>query len=198
MMEILPEDTVNGRINELVNLFSQGNKSAFAKAVGISNQSLGEIVGRRQSAPSFAALQKIFVAFPQVRMQWLILGHGQMLEKEKPLRPSYERTRKKIDYAPLLTRRTDGSLEAMAASYIKRMKSNRSIHYNLASVYSVADKSLNAHERALLSDRLAVSEKEAERLVLSGEIKSKRISDEEGFRVTEQWVLDFMTGPSIE
>lgn len=197
-MEALPEDTVNARINELVNFFSQGNKSAFAKAIGISNQSLGEIVGRRQSAPSFAALQKIFVAFPQVRMQWLILGHGQMLEKEKPLRPTSGGTRKKKDFMHLLTRPTDASLADWGASYVDRMNSSQSIHNNPASVYSVADKSLNAHERALLSERLAVSEKEAERLVLSGEIKSKRISDEEGFRVTEQWVLDFMTGPSIE
>ena len=44
------------RIAQMVEHFHKGNKSAFAKAVGISNQSLGEIVGARQSAPSFTAL----------------------------------------------------------------------------------------------------------------------------------------------
>lgn len=70
----------------LVNFLSKGNKSAFSKSVGISNQSLAEILGKRQSAPSFSALQKIFVAFPQIRMEWLVLGEGEMLRNaaEKP------------------------------------------------------------------------------------------------------------------
>jgi excisionase family DNA binding protein len=68
--------TVNQRIAEMINHFTKGNKSAFAKAVGISNQSLGEIVGSRQSAPSFAALQKIALAYPTVSLHWLVLGEG--------------------------------------------------------------------------------------------------------------------------
>jgi hypothetical protein len=70
---------VSERIAQMVDYFHKGNKSAFAKAVGISNQSLGEIVGARQSAPSFAALQKMLTAFPEVRMEWLVMGKGEML-----------------------------------------------------------------------------------------------------------------------
>jgi hypothetical protein len=76
----MEENTVSERVAMLVQHYTKGNKSAFAKLVGISNQSLGEIVGARQSAPSFAALQKIFLAFPQIRMEWLILGRGPMLD----------------------------------------------------------------------------------------------------------------------
>jgi hypothetical protein len=76
----MEQDTVSERVAMLVQHYTKGNKSAFAKMVGISNQSLGEIVGARQSAPSFSALQKIFLAFPQVRMEWLILGRGPMLD----------------------------------------------------------------------------------------------------------------------
>lgn len=65
----------------LVDSLAKGNKSAFSKSVGISNQSLAEILGKRQSAPSFSALQKIFIAFPQVRMEWLVLGVGEMLHE---------------------------------------------------------------------------------------------------------------------
>jgi excisionase family DNA binding protein len=72
----MEESTVNQRIAEMINHFTKGNKSAFAKAVGISNQSLGEIVGARQSAPSFAALQKIALAYPTVSLHWLVLGEG--------------------------------------------------------------------------------------------------------------------------
>jgi hypothetical protein len=76
------ESTVNKRIKILVDQLAEGNKSSFARSIGISNQSLGEIIGGRQSAPSFAALQKIFISFPQVRMEWLILGSGPMLRHE--------------------------------------------------------------------------------------------------------------------
>lgn len=72
----MSENTINQRIAEMVQYFTRGNKSAFAKAVGISNQSLGEIVGARQSAPSFAALQKIALAYPNVDLYWLVLGEG--------------------------------------------------------------------------------------------------------------------------
>jgi hypothetical protein len=76
------ENTVNERIKILVYELASGNKSSFARSIGISNQSLGEIIGGRQSAPSFAALQKLFTSFPQVRMEWLMLGEGSMLQNE--------------------------------------------------------------------------------------------------------------------
>jgi hypothetical protein len=82
------ESTVNERIKILVDQLTSGNKSSFARSIGISNQSLGEIIGGRQSAPSFAALQKLFISFPQVRMKWLILGQGPMLQdSEAPAAP---------------------------------------------------------------------------------------------------------------
>ena len=76
----MSQNTISQRIAEMVKLYTKGNKSAFAKAVGISNQSLGEIVGPRQSAPSFAALQKIALAYPSTSIHWLVLGEGEMLE----------------------------------------------------------------------------------------------------------------------
>jgi excisionase family DNA binding protein len=76
----MPESTVSQRIATMLDHFSKGNKSAFAKAVGISNQSLGEIVGGRQNAPSFAALQKIALAYPSISLSWLVLGEGSMFE----------------------------------------------------------------------------------------------------------------------
>jgi hypothetical protein len=74
------QTSVNERIAKMINHFKKGNKSAFAKEVGISNQSLGEIVGARQSLPSFTALQKIIIAFPQVRIEWIVMGKGDMLK----------------------------------------------------------------------------------------------------------------------
>lgn len=78
----MEQSTVNQRIKILVDTFSAGNKSAFAKRVGISNQSLGEIVGQRHSSPSFPALQKLLKAFPQLCTDWLLLGEGPMLKSD--------------------------------------------------------------------------------------------------------------------
>lgn len=77
--------TISERIAQMVQHFHKGNKSAFAKAVGISNQSLGEMVGERQGAPSFAALQKILAAFPQLRTEWVLFGRGEMREAKMPV-----------------------------------------------------------------------------------------------------------------
>lgn len=78
--EIMANTTINQRIGEMIKYFTNGNKSAFAKSVGVSNQSLGEIVGARQSAPSFAALQKIALAYPTVYLRWLLLGEYEMIQ----------------------------------------------------------------------------------------------------------------------
>lgn len=78
-MKITEVGTISERIAQMVQHFNKGNKSAFAKAVGISNQSLGEMVGERQGAPSFAALQKMLTAFPEVSPEWLVFGRGPML-----------------------------------------------------------------------------------------------------------------------
>jgi DNA transposition AAA+ family ATPase len=92
------QTTVNQRLEKLVDHFSQGNKSAFAKTVGVSSQGLGEILGGRQSAPSFLLLQKLFIAYPQVRMPWLILGEGSMLVTQ-PNTDAVKALQDKIDYA---------------------------------------------------------------------------------------------------
>jgi hypothetical protein len=78
---IMKESTVNQRFEKIVEHFAKGNKSAFAKSIDVSSQGLGEILGGRQSAPSFALLQKLFASYPQVRMSWLIMGEGEMIEQ---------------------------------------------------------------------------------------------------------------------
>jgi hypothetical protein len=81
----MEDNTVNQRLAKLVEHFAQGNKSAFAKSIGISSQGLGEILGGRQSTPSFSVLQKLFTSYPQVRIQWLMLGEGKMLNDSMPI-----------------------------------------------------------------------------------------------------------------
>jgi phage repressor protein C with HTH and peptisase S24 domain len=90
----MEQSTINQRIKILVDHFSQGNKSAFARLAGISNQSLSEIIGQRGNAPSFSALQKMAQSFPDVREGWLLLGEGPMLKST----PSPEEPQKLSSY----------------------------------------------------------------------------------------------------
>jgi phage repressor protein C with HTH and peptisase S24 domain len=90
----MEQSTINKRIKDLVDHFSEGNKSAFARLAGISNQSLSEIIGQRGNAPSFSALQKMALAFPDVREAWLLLGEGEMLKSA----PFSEETQKLSSY----------------------------------------------------------------------------------------------------
>jgi hypothetical protein len=80
----LSETTINQRIKILVDELDGGNKLAFSKRVGMSNQGLGEIIGERQSTPSYPKLEKMLRALPQVRMEWLLLGEGEMLKASRP------------------------------------------------------------------------------------------------------------------
>ena len=48
------------------------------------------MVGKRKSSPSFDAVQKINIAFPEIDMNWFISGEGDMLRTEPSDQPESE------------------------------------------------------------------------------------------------------------
>lgn len=76
----MEQQTINQRINFLVEHFEKGRKAAFARTAGISPQGLQELLTGRQGDPSFKVLTKILEGYPQVQTDWLVLGKGQMLK----------------------------------------------------------------------------------------------------------------------
>lgn len=202
-MDNMEQESVNQRIAELVQHYKKGNKSAFAKAVGISNQSLGEILGGRQSAPSFAALQKIALAYPQVRMEWLVLGQGPMLhqpDEEDTSTPSVPTSDRQeeirqtvydslIENPEIKQRMADSFANIKAKVYAEQEA--------LMRVYRV---SIDHPKRRKLSERLGITEEEARELVVSGKIHAKYMgADNERARrngasylISERAVRDFL------
>lgn len=197
-LENMNEKFVSERIAQMVEYFRKGNKSAFAKAVGISNQSLGEIVGSRQSAPSFAALQKILLAFPEVRIEWLVLGQGLMLNKEPEeaqglsLAATMEHAREAFS-SYIQEYIESGKLQKQVVAERAKIESPE-YQLQLRQMYTVLDSSPSRHKRHLLSDRLAISEEDAEQLVLSGSLPAMKISDTAGYRVSEEWIREYLAG----
>ena len=53
------ENTVNQRIETLVNRYAEGNKAKFAKSIGVTATSFSNYVGERQSKPGYDVLKSI-------------------------------------------------------------------------------------------------------------------------------------------
>jgi DNA-binding XRE family transcriptional regulator len=71
-------DSINKRIELIIKELNY-NKNSFAKAIGLTaNTIIENIVGKRQSKPSFDVLHKILVTFPHLDANWLMTGEGEM------------------------------------------------------------------------------------------------------------------------
>ena len=58
--------------------------SAFARAIGVPDQSIRGIVVQRRNKPGFDLIVKIVHAFDWLNADWLITGRGDMVKKENP------------------------------------------------------------------------------------------------------------------
>lgn len=73
-------ETINDRMEMLVNERFNGNKAAFAKAIGVERATLSNYIGSvRRSKPPVDMVSKIVTAF-NVDARWLLTGE----ESEKP------------------------------------------------------------------------------------------------------------------
>ncbi len=74
---------INSRISDIIAYFGL-NTTSFSAKIGLSNNvTIGNIVGGRLSKPSFDIIEKILLSFDSINVEWLILGKGEMLKKEK-------------------------------------------------------------------------------------------------------------------
>ena len=71
--------TVNDRIQGIVDCLYSGNKRAFSQAIGVSPAVIENIVGKRQSNPSYDVTYKILSSIDNISSDWLIKGKGEML-----------------------------------------------------------------------------------------------------------------------
>lgn len=70
-------ETINDRIEMLMNKHFDGNRAAFAKSLGLSPTGLGNYIGtQRRSKPSVDMVAKI-VTTMNVDARWLLTGEGE-------------------------------------------------------------------------------------------------------------------------
>jgi hypothetical protein len=73
------EDPIHQRLEKLINELEDGNKSAFARNVGVQSGVIGDLLGKRKNKPGYELLNKIASAYPQVNTSWLLRGIEPML-----------------------------------------------------------------------------------------------------------------------
>lgn len=69
-------ETINDRMELIVNQRFEGNKAAFAKAIAVEPTTMSSYLGnKRRSKPSVDMVAKIVVAL-NVDAKWLLIGEG--------------------------------------------------------------------------------------------------------------------------
>ena len=71
--------SINERFSQIITALFNGNKSAFASAIGVTPSVVDNIVGKRQGKPSFDVVEKVS-ALAEININWLITGKGDMLK----------------------------------------------------------------------------------------------------------------------
>ena len=86
-------DSINERLQVVINELFDGNKAKFAKAIGIAPTSISNYLGeKRQSKPSSDMLEKILNSVEDISADWLLTGNGEMLKQ-----PSRDNTPRSTD-----------------------------------------------------------------------------------------------------
>jgi transcriptional regulator with XRE-family HTH domain len=67
--------------NFLLNSRLVTNKADFAKKLGISNSMITDI-SKNRTKPGLSVLRNIVLNFPEINIEWLIAGEGEMLKKD--------------------------------------------------------------------------------------------------------------------
>jgi hypothetical protein len=68
------------RINLIVDRLESGVQRRFALKIGARPGQISEVLGERRAKPSSDLLEKIGIAYPEIRTEWLLLGEGEMLK----------------------------------------------------------------------------------------------------------------------
>lgn len=78
---------INKRILDLVNHFSEGNKTLFAEKINIPQQNFNRIFNidkrtKKYPKPSDNILKAIYLNLPEVNRTWVLVGEGHMFNED--------------------------------------------------------------------------------------------------------------------
>lgn len=79
------DTTINQRIKSIADELFNGNISALSRAISAPQSTIRDIVGERQTEPSYETIRKIVAeSTMNINAEWLLIGTGNMLhDKQK-------------------------------------------------------------------------------------------------------------------
>jgi hypothetical protein len=82
-------NTINERIQIVVNKLFNGNVSELCRLSDISTGTMSGILGERKSKPSFENIEKIYSSIEEkINLDWLLTGGGEMLKSNSTVNQS--------------------------------------------------------------------------------------------------------------
>lgn len=90
--------TLNKRVRELIDYFTEGNCVRFAALININRNRVFQIVEHEGANPTFSFFFNVMKYLPDVNLEWLVAGRGKMLRKNTTKEISlYETENKKLE-----------------------------------------------------------------------------------------------------
>lgn len=86
----MESNTINERIQQIVDELFNGNKAAFAKAIGKAPTTVANILGARKTTPSSDFVESIKNSIENINLLWLMTGVGEMLIADDTLAQAQE------------------------------------------------------------------------------------------------------------
>lgn len=118
------EETINDRIEQLINNRFDGNKAAFAKSIGLPPTGLSNYLGtQRRSKPSVDMITKIITKH-NVDARWLLTGEEtpkKEIHTEGPLSPASDSGKIEVIVGDAVLAERVKSLEALLAEKDERI-----------------------------------------------------------------------------
>ena len=74
--------SVNQRIKFLIDDYQECNQKYFAEKIGVSPSAISSLFSKRENKPGLDMLQKIAIAYPEISLDWLLIGRGPMVKSE--------------------------------------------------------------------------------------------------------------------
>lgn len=79
----MEQKTINDRISFLIIEYTQCSQKEFAEKVGVSPSAISSLFSKRGNKPGLEMLQKIAVAYPEIRLDWLLIGQQPMFKLDE-------------------------------------------------------------------------------------------------------------------
>jgi phage repressor protein C with HTH and peptisase S24 domain len=76
----MSQPSVSERIKILFEYYGGGNMSAFARTISVNHQTVRDLIKGEKGGPSWPVLQNILHTYPDIRLEWLVQGEGEMLK----------------------------------------------------------------------------------------------------------------------